>query len=89
MLFRSEENLGSNEMGALFALDLNGKGDISETGELWRTREWYVGKSSPVVVDDRIYAIEDKGNLLVVDAKTGERIQRLKVGTMEIGRAHV
>lgn len=81
----SEENLDSNEMGALFALKLNGQGDVTQTGEIWRTREWFVGKSSPIVHNGRIYAVEDKGNLLTVDAKTGERLDRDKIGTM--GRA--
>ena len=81
----SEENIDSTEMGALFALKLDGQGDITKTGEHWRNREMYVGKSSPLVIGDRIYAIEDKGNLLVVDLKTGKQIDREKIGTQ--GRA--
>jgi outer membrane protein assembly factor BamB len=81
----SEENLDSTEMGALFALDMTKKGDITKSGERWRNREMFVGKSSPVVVGDRIYAVEDSGNLLIVDLKTGEKIGREKLGTM--GRA--
>ena len=81
----SEENLDSSEMGALFALDLTKTGDITKSGERWRNREMFVGKSSPVVVGDRIYAVEDSGNMLIVDLKTGEQIGREKLGTM--GRA--
>ncbi|MHC4877292.1 MAG: outer membrane protein assembly factor BamB family protein [Planctomycetota bacterium] len=82
----SEENVDSNEMGALFALKLDGSGNLMETGgEAWRNREMFVGKSAPLVVGDKIYAVEDKGNLFVVDLKTGEKIDREKLGTM--GRA--
>lgn len=81
----SEENIGGTEMGAVFAIDLTKKGDITKTGELWRNREMYIGKSSPVVVGDRVYAVEDKGNLLVLDLKTGKQLDREKLGTM--GRA--
>jgi outer membrane protein assembly factor BamB len=78
----SEENVDSTEMGALFALKLDGKGDLRATGgELWRNREQYVGKSSPLVIGDRVYAIEDKGNLLVIDLKTGKTIDKEKIGT--------
>jgi len=47
---------------------------------LWKTQQWSVGKSSPIHVNGRIYACEDNGKLLVVDAKTGELIatQRLR-----------
>ncbi|NQV24940.1 MAG: PQQ-binding-like beta-propeller repeat protein [Rhodopirellula sp.] len=81
----SEENIDSTKMGALFALDLTKTGDITKSGERWRNREMFVGKSSPVVVGDRIYAVEDSGNLLIVDLKTGEQLGREKLGTM--GRA--
>jgi outer membrane protein assembly factor BamB len=78
----SEENVDSTEMGALFALKLDGKGDLRASGgELWRNREQYVGKSSPLVIGDRVYAIEDKGNLLVIDLKTGKTIDKEKIGT--------
>ncbi len=70
----SEENIDDNTMGSLFAIDATQKGDISKSGELWRQKQWLVGKSSPIEVDGRIYAVEDKGTLLVVDAKTGKRI---------------
>ena len=81
----SEENLDGNEMGALFSLDMTKTGDITTSGVRWRNREMFVGKSSPVVVGDRVYAVEDSGNMLIVDLKTGEQIGREKLGTM--GRA--
>lgn len=75
----SEENLDGNRMGALFAIDASLTGDISKTGELWRVREWFVGKSSPVHVDGRLYAVEDKGTLLIVDANSSKRIASVRL----------
>ena len=75
----SEENIDSRQMGALFCIDATKSGDITQSGEVWRNREMFVGKSSPLYVDGRIYACEDTGTLLVVDAKTGERITKFKL----------
>ena len=75
----SEENIDSTEMGALFALDASKTGDITKTGEVWRLKEAFVGKSSPIHVDGRIYACEDKGTLVIVDLKTGEKIKEVKL----------
>ena len=75
----SEENIDSNKMGALFAIDGSKAGDITKSGEKWRVSEWFVGKSSPVHVDGRIYAAEDKGTLLVVEAADGRLVQKLKL----------
>ncbi len=82
----SEENPVGTAMGAFAAINGTGKGDISKSGELWRIEELMIGKSSPVVVDDRVYCVDDSGKLYVLDAKTGEMIGRkMTLGTM--GRA--
>ena len=75
----SEENIGSTKMGALFAIDGAKTGDITKTGEKWRIPEWYVGKSSPVHVDGKIFAAEDKGTLLIVNAKDGKLLKSMKL----------
>lgn len=82
----SEENVVGTAMGAFAAIDGSGQGDISKTGRIWQIEGMMVGKSSPVVVDDRIYCVDDSGKLYVLDAKTGETIgRRMTLGTM--GRA--
>lgn len=81
----SEENLGDNKMGALFAIDPTKSGDITKTGEIWKTKEMFIGKTAPIVLDGRIYAIDDGGNFFVVDLKTGEEIGKQKLGTMGRG----
>lgn len=81
----SEENIDTNAMGALFAVDAGKSGDVTQSGALWRNVEMFVGKSSPIVVGERVYAIEDKGTLYVVDLKTGEVKGKEKIGTQ--GRA--
>ncbi len=82
----SEENLLGASMGALVAVDGSKTGDITKTGELWRIDELGIGKSSPILLDGRIYAFDDTAKLQVVDAKTGEPIGR-KIGLGTIMRA--
>ncbi|MBT4867951.1 MAG: PQQ-like beta-propeller repeat protein [Planctomycetaceae bacterium] len=75
----SEENIGDTKMGSLFALDGTKTGDITKTGEVWRNLEWFVGKSTPLHVDGRIYACEDGGVMHVADLKTGEKVTEVKL----------
>ncbi len=81
----SEENLDSTKMGALFAIDGSKSGNITKTGELWRTTEEFIGKTQPIVVGDRIYSIDDSGNFFINDLKTGEIVGKQKLGTMGRG----
>ncbi len=77
-----EENVGSSKMGAFFAIDGSLKGDISKTGTLWKHEEWYVGKSTPLMVDGKLIVVEDNANLVVVDPATGKELSHKKLGTM-------
>ena len=75
----SEENPTGNRMGAFVAIDGRSSGDLTEK-PLWRLEETMVGKCSPIFIDGRIYAADDGGKLLILDAKTGERIARKSLG---------
>lgn len=88
----SEENLVGNAMGALVAID--GAKAIAEadefpvdlTGkELWKEYQQMVGKSSPLVIDDRLYAITDSAKLLIFDIATGKLVDRKALGRVMRG----
>ena len=81
----SEENLDDRAMGALFAIDATKTGNITKTGELWRTKEEYIGKTAPLVINDRVYSVDDGGIFFVNDLKTGRQIGKAKIGTMGRG----
>jgi outer membrane protein assembly factor BamB len=70
----AEENLDSTAMGAFFAIDGTKRGDVSQSGELWRVKELSVSRSTPVEVDGRLYVFDDGAKLHVLDARTGERV---------------
>jgi len=70
----SEENLDNATMGGIFGIDGSKTGDITKTGELWPHAPGMVGKSSPVLVDGRIYAFDDGAKLYIVDAATGKPV---------------
>jgi outer membrane protein assembly factor BamB len=56
------------------AVRAGGKGDVTETHELWRTNKGS-NVSSPVYHDGRLYWMHEKlGTLICLDAKTGETI---------------
>jgi outer membrane protein assembly factor BamB len=78
----SEENEVGTAMGTVLAIDATGTGNISDQGEKWRVFELMMGKSSPVLVGDRLYCIEDGAKLQILDSKTGEPVSDgLKLGT--------
>lgn len=81
----ADENLDDTAMGALFALDATKTGNITKTGELWRNKEQYIGKTGPLVLDDRVYTIDDGGIFYVNDLKTGAPAGKTKIGTMGRG----
>ncbi len=79
---QGEENPKGTLMGAVVCIDLASAMSGSSTAEVWRTEELIVGKSSPLLVDGRIYVVEDSSKLHVLDAGTGEEVGKpLKLGT--------
>ncbi len=72
----SEENVDSTAMGAVVSIDASGKGDVTASGERWRTLEVMMGKSSPLKIDENLYCFDDRAKLHVLDAKTGEPLLR-------------
>jgi outer membrane protein assembly factor BamB len=91
----SEENPPPDtSMGALCALDGCANQDpaaknidITKTGAKWLDKEIMVGKSSPILVDGRIYAMDDANLLYIFDAKSGKPIGRKQRLTGTITRA--
>jgi len=77
----SEENIIGNTMGGLVALDGSMKGDL--TGKaIWQQHEVMSGKSSPILVEGRLWTIDDRAKLRIFDPATGEQIARKALGTV-------
>jgi outer membrane protein assembly factor BamB len=71
---QAEENVGATtSMGTIIGIDGAKIGNITKTGELWRSGGM-IGKSSPLVIDGRMYAFDDGGNLYVIDVATGKPV---------------
>ncbi len=85
----SEENLVGNAMGAFVGIDGTQIGDGKPKDltdkELWKNYQQMVGKSSPLFIDGRIYAITDSAKLLVLDQETGDLITRKPLGRVMRG----
>jgi outer membrane protein assembly factor BamB len=72
------ENTFGNSMGSVVALDGAMKGDLSGK-EIWRKVGVMAGNSSPVMLKDRLYVVDDTAVVYVLDAKTGDQIFRKKL----------
>src|SRR5262249_45012809 len=57
---QSEENFKDpSTMGGFAAINGASQGDVTNSGEVWRNKDVLIGKCSPVLVDGRIYALDD------------------------------
>jgi outer membrane protein assembly factor BamB len=78
------ENTVGTSMGGVVALDATKTGD--QTGhELWRHFEVMAPFSSPVMLDGRVYVIDDSAKMASFDAKTGEPVAKRKLGSVMRG----
>lgn len=75
----------TNILGALFAFNITGEPKITEEMLLWKRPAVAVGRNAPILVDDRLYYVEDGGTLLVIDAKTGADVDKKKIGRIMFG----
>jgi len=71
---QAEENFNNAaSMGGILCIDGKGKGKITEQNQIWRV-PGMVGKSSPLLLDGRMYAFDDGGKIYILDAATGEPV---------------
>ncbi|QDS96716.1 outer membrane biogenesis protein BamB [Roseimaritima multifibrata] len=77
----SEENVSGTSMGAIVALDITGTGEDTKATEAWKIEQLVVGRSTPVELDGRLYVVDDRCKLHVINAETGEFIaERITLG---------
>lgn len=75
----SEENTIGSTMGSVVCLDGSLTGDLTGK-EIWQNFEIMAGKSSPLLIDGRLYVIDDRAKLFVFDAETGEELAFERLG---------
>ena len=83
ILTHSEENLDSNEMGMMVAVDASAKGEIKKENIKWTKYGWQGGFSSPVIDGDRIYHIDNGANIGAFDVNTGKQLWLQNLGTIQ------
>jgi outer membrane protein assembly factor BamB len=83
ILTHSEENLASNEMGMMVAVDAAAKGEIKPEQIKWTVYGWQGGFSSPVIDGERLYQIDNGANLAAFDVNTGKQLWLQNLGTIQ------
>jgi outer membrane protein assembly factor BamB len=77
-----EENPAGTAMGAVVRIDGQVAAANPASAERFRVEELTVGKSSPLLIGDRLYVVEDSSRMHVLNAETGDLIGKpLKLGT--------
>jgi outer membrane protein assembly factor BamB len=79
----SEENLDTNEMGLLAAIDATAKGALGKDKIKWSVTGIRGGYSSPIIDGDRLYQIDDSANLFAFDINTGKELWKHTLGTLQ------
>ena len=79
----SEENLGTNEMGLLAAIDATRTGDLGSDAVTWQIAGFQGGYASPVIDGDRIYQVDNSANLAAFDISSGAKLWELNIGTIQ------
>jgi outer membrane protein assembly factor BamB len=77
----SEENFTTNEMGLLVAIDGSQKGNIAKPA--WSVVGFQGGFSSPVVVGDVYYQVDNSAVLYAFDANNGKELWKKALGTVQ------
>jgi len=55
----------------LWAIRIDGRGDVTETHVVWKSKKQMPKRTSPLLVGDEIYVVSDNGVVTCLDALTG------------------
>jgi outer membrane protein assembly factor BamB len=66
--------------GKLLAISPTGQGDVSKSHTKWQATKSIGAKPSPLMIDNRIVSLEDKGMLSAFDKTTGETLWQIRLG---------
>ncbi len=80
-----EDNIDTTEFGRIQCIDGSKRGDLTETGSVWRVDGVKVGYTGLLVRDGVLYAVSDTGKLHAFDSKTGEALWDYSIGTVGKG----
>ena len=83
ILSHGDENLESNEMGMIAAFDATGKGKLGSDSIKWMVKGFLGGYSSPVMDGDRLYQMDNGGNLFAFDVQTGKELWKQNLGVIQ------
>lgn len=64
----------------LYAIRLGGRGNVTDTHVAWKLTRGAPHNPSPVIVDDAIYVISDKGIVTCLDVASGKRHWQKRLG---------
>ena len=81
LVSHGDENLDSDELGMIGAIDGSQTGDIKQTK--WAVKGMQFGFSSPVIDGDRVYQIENGSRMRAFDIATGRELWKQDLGTVQ------
>ena len=84
---QGDEPLEGGFMGQVIALDGTLKGDITATGRKWNANAITAAFAAPIVDGNRLYTVDNAGNLHALDATTGAPLYQTNLGTIGRGSA--
>ncbi len=77
----SEENVNGSTMGSVEAIKITGVGSNTTVQPLWRVEELMVGRAAPQLIDGKLYVVDDRCKMWVLDAQTGDALtERITIG---------
>ena len=71
---QAEENLDNTSTGSATAIRGGGTGDITASHAVWQRKGVMDGRAMPVLLDGRLYFVDDGAKVYVFDQATGEPV---------------
>jgi outer membrane protein assembly factor BamB len=70
----------NNGQGRMFAVDPSGQGDVTKSNIKWTMTKSVVKKSSPLVIEDRLFMVSDRGIASCVNTSDGNIVWQERLG---------
>jgi outer membrane protein assembly factor BamB len=78
-----QENIDTTEMGMVAALTPGGTGPLPPSAVKWLSHGFMPGFASPVMDDQRLYAVDDSAVLGAFDLASGDQVWTHQLGTIQ------